>query len=71
MFMVFMGYNIKSSVRGIPTLSLTEYRKMCKDIVAGKRSYILNDENWGLGQESLEEFVINTADWDKGDEKNQ
>ena len=71
MFMVFVGYKTKSSVRGIPTLSLTEYRKMCKDIVAGRCSYIFNDENWGLGQESLPEFVINTADWEKGYERNQ
>ena len=70
MFMVFIGYKIKSSVYGIPTLSITEYRKMCRDIVAGRRSYIFNDENWGLGQESLEEFVISTAVWDKGYEKN-
>lgn len=71
MFMVFTGYKIKSSVYGIPTLSDTEYRKMRRDIVTGRRSYVFNDENWGLGQESLEEFVISTADWDKGYGKNK
>ena len=35
------------------------------DMIRGERSYIFNDENWGLGQETLEEFVISTADWDK------
>jgi len=64
--MGLMDYKIKSSVHGVPTIGDTEFRKMCKDIVAGRRSYIFNDENWGLGQESLEELVIDTADWDKG-----
>lgn len=60
------GYSNKSSVHEVPTLDHIDYRKMCKDIVAGKRPYIFNDENWGLGQESLQEFVISTAAWDKG-----
>jgi len=60
-----LGYNQKSSVHGEPVLSYGEYRKMCKDMIAGRRSYIFNDENWGLGQEILEEFVINAAEWDK------
>jgi len=70
MFMVFMGYKIKSNVYGMPALDYTEYLKMCRDIVAGRRPYIFNDENWGLGQESLEEFAISTADWDKEYERN-
>jgi len=70
MIMVFMGYKIKSSVYGIPTLDYTEVQKMCRDIVAGRRPYIFNDENWGLGQESLEESAISTADWDKENERN-
>lgn len=61
---------IKSSVYGIPTLDYTEFQKMCRDIVAGRRPYISNDENWGLGQESLEESAISTADWDKENERN-
>lgn len=70
MFLKLIGYKFKSSEHGIPTLHFTEYRKIAKDMVAGKRPYIFNDENWGLGQESLEEFTINTADWDKDYEKN-
>lgn len=64
--LTLFGYKLKSYVyNGVPTLDFAEYRKMARDMVAGKRPYILNDENWGLGQETLEEFVIGTADWDK------
>ena len=70
-FLRLFGYKVKSYVHdGAPALHFTEYRKIAKDMVAGKRPYIFNDENWGLGQESLEEFTINTADWDKEYEKN-
>lgn len=64
----FVGYNNIISIHGVPTLDYTEYIKMCRDVVAGKRSFILNDENWGLAKESLEEYIINIADWDKGHE---
>lgn len=60
-----LGVKFKSSVDGVPTLDNVEYMKMCRDILSGKLSYILNDENWGLGQEQLTEFVINTASWDR------
>jgi hypothetical protein len=69
-FLGLIGYKFKSTVYGIPTLEFTEYRKMCCDIVTGKRPYIFNDENWGLGQESLEEFVLSKAEWDKEYERN-
>ena len=64
------GYKLKSSENGIPTLHFSEYRKIARDIVAGRRPYIFNDENWGLGQDSLEEYVISAAEWDKEYEKN-
>jgi len=67
--LVFMGYKIKRRVHGVPTLANNEYQRIVKNIVNGKRSYILNDENWGLDNESLEEFIINIADWDKQHEK--
>lgn len=70
MFLTLFGYKLKSNVYGIPALDFSEYQKMARDVVAGRRPYFFNDENWGLGQESLEEFVINTADWDKGYEGN-
>lgn len=68
--LTLMGYKFKSSVYGIPTLDLSEYQKMARYVVAGKRPYFFNDESWGLGQESLEEFVISTADWDKEYDQN-
>ena len=70
MLMVSLGYKVRSSAHGIPTLDYTEYLEMCRDIVAGKRSNVFNDENWGLGQETLEEFSVATAEWDKGYEGN-
>lgn len=62
--LLLFGYKLKSSTHGVPSLHFTEYLKMARDMVAGKRPYIFNDENWGLEQETLEEFVISTADWD-------
>lgn len=56
----------KEEIRAIPFLSLPEYHSLAKDIIAGKHPYILNDDTWGLGQETLEEFIIRTADWDRG-----
>ncbi|MFC1908574.1 hypothetical protein ACFLXD_01700 [Chloroflexota bacterium] len=70
MFLILTGYKFKSSEHGIPTLHCIEYLKIARDMVAGKRPYIFNDENWGLGQETLEEFVICSADWDKDYAKN-
>ena len=64
------GYKLKGSIDGIPTLSFTEYRKIARDIVTGKRPYIFNDENWGLDSETLEEYLMNQADWDKDYGKN-
>ena len=63
-----IGYRPRSYQRGIPTLHVNEYQKLCRDIVAGKTSYIINDEDWGLGQESLKEYIVNRANWDYLDE---
>jgi len=70
MFLNFIGYKFKSSVNGVPTLDISEYRKIRRDMLAARRPYIFNDEDWGLGQESFEEFTIKTADWDKDYDKN-
>ncbi len=55
---------------GVPVISDASLSSivigMMRGVIRGERSYIFNDENWGLGQETLEEFVISTADWDKG-----
>ena len=55
---VIMGREIKSSVHRVPVLDDTTCRRMCRDIVTGKQSYILNNEDWGLGKEVLEEVEI-------------
>jgi len=55
---------------GVTSLSYREYRNIVVDMIKGKRSYVFNDENWGLWKESLEEFIINAAKWDKDYEKN-
>jgi len=62
------GYRLRGSENGIPTLHYSVYRQMAQDIVTGRRPYIFNDEDWGLGRETLEEYIINRAEWDKEDE---
>ncbi|GAI73587.1 unnamed protein product, partial [marine sediment metagenome] len=57
----FVGDKRKAEAYGIPTVSHSEYLSLCRDIVAGKRSYVFNDDTWGLAQESLKEFIIRTA----------
>ncbi len=69
-FLMLTGYEPRNVFRGIPTLGYATYRKMVREMVTGKRPYIFNDENWGLGQDTLEEFIISTAEWDKECEKN-
>jgi len=66
LYRCFFGDQTRVELDGIPTLSFSEYRKICKKIVVGKRSYIFNDETWGLGKERLEETLIAVAEWDKG-----
>lgn len=61
----FLGDRTKSEVYGIATLSHSEYLNLCRDMVAGKRPYIFNGDQWGLGEENLPEFVISTAVWDQ------
>lgn len=58
----------EGEVSGVRTLDRSEYKRMRRNNIAGKHSYIFNDENWGLGQESLAEFIISATDWDKGSE---
>lgn len=49
---------------GLPVTSWDEWIRICQDIVAGRRSYILNDDTWGLAGENLKETVISLAEWD-------
>jgi hypothetical protein len=59
------GYKLKSSVSGVATLDYSEMVKICRKMLAGKRSYVVNDESWGLRDDKLDECIINRAEWDK------
>jgi len=51
----------------IGSLLLSEYHdyiKPAEDIVTGKRSYVLNGHNWGLGDVELHEFCLHKAAWE-------
>ena len=63
--LLLMGYRPKSSVNGIPTLEYSYSRKICRQMIMGKKSNILNNENWGLNNVRLEEHIINRANWDE------
>ena len=52
------------SVRGIPQPTRKEYYDLCREIVSGKRDYVLNEENWGLSEESLKEYKVLEARWE-------
>jgi hypothetical protein len=65
-----LGYRLKGNINGIRTLHFSEYRRIAAEMVSGHRSYILNDENWGLRDDELEEFIINRAYWDDANAKN-
>ena len=60
----FMGDRTRAEVYGIATLSHAEYMKICKELIAGKRAYIFNNETWGLGEENVPESVISVAEWE-------
>lgn len=60
-----LGNKRKTEVFGIPTMDYMEYIGLSRSIVSEERSYVINGDDWGLGNESFKEFVINTASWDK------
>ena len=43
---------------GVPVLGSEETVKVISDMVDGKRSYVYNDEYWGLGESQLDEFLV-------------
>jgi len=61
---VFVPRHRRAEVYGVRTLSPHEYRRLRRDVVSGKRSYVFNDDDWGLGIETLAECYVSTADWD-------
>ena len=52
------GKKNRSEAYGVPTLDYLEYLKLSREMVEGKRPYIFNNEDWGLGKENLSEFII-------------
>ena len=61
----YVGETTKDYVfGGVPSTYGEKCLKICRDIVNGKRSYILNDDTWGLAGEDLKETLISLAEWD-------
>ena len=58
------GYHFKMQVDGIPTQHFLESVRVSREMLAGRRSHVLNDDNWGLGDETLDEVTLNVAGWD-------
>lgn len=54
----------KSETYGIPTLDYLKYHSLCKQMLEKRIPYYFNDENWGLGNENLPEFLVRKADWE-------
>jgi hypothetical protein len=50
-----VGYRATSSVHGVRTLDYGDYRRLCRQIIGGKRSFVLNGDDWGVGDAALEE----------------
>lgn len=48
----------KNESYSVPTLDYIDYLNLARDVVSGEKPYFLNGENWGLGGESLTEFII-------------
>lgn len=51
-------------IHGIKQPTRNEYYNMCRRIVNHEMSYVLNDPNWGLAQENIEEHCALKAAWD-------
>jgi hypothetical protein len=59
-----LGLRVRSEVRGVPALDWLEAVEICREMVSGRRSPVLNGPEWGLGEERLPEEVLLRADWD-------
>lgn len=62
--LAILGKQKKIEKTGAKPLSLSNYYKLVSDIAEGNRPVLFNSENWGLGKEKLDEFIIARADWD-------
>ena len=65
MLLFYTGYHFKLSIDGVPTRHYLEALRLCMAMLSGKTSYVLNGEDWGLGEEKLEEHALNVAEWDE------
>lgn len=50
--------------QNIPHMNYSEATALIIDMFEGRRSYIYNDESWGLGQEELQEFLVTAAEFE-------
>ena len=64
MYRKYIGETDINKINGVPILHWKEWVRICQDIVAGRRSYILNDNTWGLAGEDLKETLVSLAEWD-------
>ena len=60
----YVGKITTNKYNGVPVLHWEEFIRISQDIVAGNRSYILNDDTWGLAGEDLKETLVSLAEWD-------
>ena len=51
-------------INGVSQPTRREYYNLCRKIVSGEENYVLNDENWGLKNESLNEYMVVRASWE-------
>ena len=58
-------YQILQKLDGVPTFFSTQWMDLAIDIVAGRKSYTFNDEDWGIGKENLEETLVSKSSWEK------
>jgi len=52
-------------VRGLPQPTRNQYYEVLRKIVDGEKSYKLNDENWGINNEKLDDHLVLRASWEK------
>lgn len=64
LYHLLFGNRHRAEMNGIPTLSGSELVALFKDLVSAKRSYLFNDEDWGLGKLQLPETIVKLASWD-------
>ena len=64
MYSKYVGKITTNKCNGVPVLHWEEFIRISQDIVAGNRSYILNDDTWGLAGENLPETLVSLAEWD-------